>query len=48
MLPAYMYPDQTGYGYPWEIKPGAGNFLTKTGVMNGYNAKFHMIVSGMV
>lgn len=47
MQPAYVYPDGTGFGLPWELWPLPPYTLrTKDGVMNGYNAEFQMAVSG--
>ena len=46
MEPAYVYPDGSGFSYPWElIKLGNYTLRTKDGVMNGYNAEFQMAVS---
>ena len=47
--PAYMYPDGTGYGYPWELQP-VGNYTlrTKAGSIFGYNTEFQMAVSGIL
>ncbi len=44
--PAYVYPDGSGFSYPWELMQ-LGNYTlrTKDGVINGYNAEFQMAVS---
>ena len=46
MLPAYTYPDGTGFGHPWELMPVENyTLLTKAGVINGYNAEMQFSVS---
>ena len=44
--PAYLYPDRTGFSFPWELIP-LGNYTlrTKAGAINGYRAEFQMAVS---
>ena len=43
--PAFMYPDGTGFSFPWELVP-LGNYTlrTKDGAINGYRAEFQMAV----
>ena len=46
LAPAYVYPDGSGFSYPWELVP-LGNYTlrTKDGRINGYEAEFQMAVS---
>ena len=43
--PAYLYPDGTGFSYPWELLPLANYTLhTKDGRINGYMSELQMVV----
>lgn len=46
MSPAYLFPDGSGFSYPWELRPlGKYTLRGKDGIINGYNSQFTMAVS---
>ena len=46
MSTAYMFPDGSGFSYPWELHPlGKYTLHGKGGLINGYQAQITMAVS---